>query len=174
MAPSLAASLIAGAVFTFGFASGGSAAPYASSLSPARQAAQRRAFSNGAPSATARPNQPQRTNFIGKSQIPVATRPSTQIPVATKPQTQIPFQKTPGPSVVTPPMTKPLGNYEPTTLMGFYPVMKSNQSAIKQQAVHGDTRHSTHVRANLHPERVWQSATTGGARAFMRNYKPTK
>jgi hypothetical protein len=59
-------------------------------------------------------------------------------------------------------------NYEPASLTGFYPVMKTAQAAAKLQAAKGDPRRPVYKRVNLHPERAWQSATTGTALAFRR------
>ncbi len=172
------------------------AAPFASSMSPARIAAARRYATSGGASTAARtgassalrtgpptasrpgstaissgaPNQ-KPFNYVGKSQISVATRPSMQIPVATRPPMQVTSQRTPGLSTSTPPMIK-ARNYEPTNLVGFFPVMKPIQAAAKQQAKTGDDRHPIHKRVNLHPERGWQASTTGAAAAFRRAYQP--
>jgi hypothetical protein len=160
---------LGGLVISASFAGALSAAPYASSLSPARQAAQRKAFAGaaGAYAPNARAASQQRTNFIGKSQIPVATKPTMQVPIATKPQMQIPYQKTPAPSVVTPPMIR-TQNYEPASIVGFYPEMKTVLKAANQQARTGDTRKPIYKRVNLHPERAWQNSTTGTSMAFKR------
>jgi hypothetical protein len=63
--------------------------------------------------------------------------------------------------------------YEPTSLIGFFPAMKSAQAAAKQQAATGDTRKPHFKRVNLHPERGWQASTTGAAAVFRKNYSPT-
>jgi hypothetical protein len=162
-----------GAAIGLAIGSTANAAPYASSLSPARQAAARRYAGATGPATAARTGPaPQKSwNYIGKSQITVATRPSMQIPVATRPQATIPFQKTPSLSVATPPMLTSQ-NYEPTSIIGFYPALKSAQIAAKRQATRGDDRKPVYKRVILHPERGWQTSTTGAAAAFRRNYNP--